>query len=191
MTAVPPLLIAFRVTLGPLLLVAATHPAMIAWIVPILAAATISDIFDGVIARKIGTATEELRVADSRADFWFYMWVCAACWARSADIITAFRVPLLTLLCMDVASYGIDLIKFKRIATFHAYTAKVWGLTLFVCAVALLGFHRGGIWMWLMISVGIISNLDGLTIKLILPEWQHDVLSCVHAWRSVRGGITD
>ncbi len=85
MKAVPPLLIALRVMLGPVLLEAATHPAMYLWIVPILVLATLSDIFDGVIARKIGTATESLRVADSRADFWFYMWVCAVGQNRTCD----------------------------------------------------------------------------------------------------------
>jgi len=186
MKSLPSALIVLRVLLGPALLLVVKDRQLHGWIGPVLAAATLSDIFDGVIARRLGVATEALRVADGRADFWFYMWVCASVWVRSADIILQFRVPLAILIGMDAASYCIDLIKFKRIATFNAYTAKIWGITLFLAACALLVFHTGGAWLWLAIIAGIISNLDGLAIKLILPTWQHDVLSCWHAWRRVK-----
>jgi len=186
MKSLPSALIVLRVLLGPALLIVVKDPKLHAWIGPVLVAATLSDIFDGVVARRLGIATEALRVADGRADFWFYMWVCASVWARSADIVIQFRIPLAILICMDAISYCIDLIKFKRIATFHAYTAKIWGLTLFLASCALLVFHAGGGWMWLAITAGIISNLDGLAIKLILPTWQHDVPSCWHAWKSVK-----
>ena len=184
MKRVPSLLVALRLLLGPALFLAAHHAKHPKWTAIILLSATLSDIFDGVIARKLGVATEKLRVADSRADFCFYMFVCAAVWANASDIVLHFKIPLLVLFCMDGLSYLFDLIKFKRIAAFHAYTAKIWGISLFFTAFALLVFHVGGTWMWASIVLGIFSNLDGLAIKLILPEWQHDVLSCFHAYKS-------
>jgi hypothetical protein len=65
--------------------------------------------------------------------------------------------------------------------SFHAYTAKAWGITLFKATVALLGFHTGGVFLWMAILIGISSNLDGLAIKFVLPEWQRDVPSVFHA----------
>jgi phosphatidylglycerophosphate synthase len=189
MKRVPSLLVALRLLLGPALFLAAHNAKHPKWTAIILLSATLSDIFDGVIARKLGVATEKLRVADSRADFCFYMFVCAAVWANASDIVLHFKIPLLILLCLDGASYVFDLIKYKRIATLHAYSAKIWGLSLFFTAFALLVFHVGGPWMWASIVLGIISNLDGLAIKLILPNWQHDVLSCLHAYKSQRSKL--
>jgi CDP-diacylglycerol--glycerol-3-phosphate 3-phosphatidyltransferase len=31
--------------------------------------------------------------------------------------------------------------------------------------------------------LGIVSDLEGLAVSLVLPEWRHDVPSLVHAWR--------
>ncbi len=84
---------------------------------------------------------------------------------------------------LQLFSYAFDLVKYRRIASFHAYTAKAWGITLFLAAAALLGFHTGGVFLWLAILLGIVSNLDGLAIKVILPEWQPDVPSVFHALR--------
>jgi len=183
---VPAMLIGLRVALGPLLYTASSSRAPGPCIATVLVVALLSDIFDGVIARKVGVATEKLRVSDSWADFWFYMWVCASVWVRDRDIIIAFRAPLLTLAAMDACSYGIDIIKYRRIASFHAYTAKLWGITLFIATVALLVFHTGGDYLWLAIIAGIVSNLDALIIKLLLPTWQHDIPSSWHAWRMIR-----
>lgn len=146
-----------------------------------LTAAFLSDIFDGIVARRIGVATERLRVADSWADGWFYVWVILSVCQTVPKIIHAFRVPLLAVIALQLFSYSIDLIKYRRIASFHAYTAKAWGISLFVATIALLGFHTGGVYLWAVIVMGILSNLDGLAIKTVLPEWRRDVPSIFHA----------
>ena len=178
---VPSCLVALRVMLGPVLFLMTMRGATGAWLILILAAALLSDVFDGVLARRIGVATERLRVADSWADFWFYAWTFAAAYWRAPEIFHSFRLPLLAVISLQLFSYTVDLIKYRRIASFHAYTAKAWGITLFVATVALLGFHRGGMFLWAAIGMGIVSNIDGLAIKIILPEWQRDVLSVFHA----------
>ncbi|MCW3055259.1 MAG: hypothetical protein JWN14_4429, partial [Chthonomonadales bacterium] len=39
----------------------------------------------------------------------------------------------------------------------------------------------GGDYLWAVIVMGILSNLDGLAIKSVLPEWRRDVPSIFHA----------
>jgi CDP-diacylglycerol--glycerol-3-phosphate 3-phosphatidyltransferase len=181
LACIPSLLIALRVILGPTLLLMTIRGAAGLWLLVVLIAALLSDIFDGIIARGIGVATERLRVADTWADGWFYVWVCAAVWLKAPEIIRAFRLPIIVLASMDLFGYSVDLIKFHRITSLHAYSAKAWGITLFMATVALLVYHTGGVFLILAIVLGFVCNLDGLAIKLLLPTWQSDVPSAFHA----------
>ncbi|HEY8616834.1 CDP-alcohol phosphatidyltransferase family protein [Phenylobacterium sp.] len=68
--AVPRLLIWFRLAAGLAMLALAAafdHEARAAAVV-LLGLGVLSDIFDGVIARRLGVATAELRTFDSRTD---------------------------------------------------------------------------------------------------------------------------
>jgi phosphatidylglycerophosphate synthase len=62
---IPVLLVATRFLLGPILLFLATQGATGGWFLLGITAAFLSDVFDGIIARRLGVATERLRVADS------------------------------------------------------------------------------------------------------------------------------
>lgn len=179
---VPVLLVATRVALGAglVLMVVASWPA--SWIVALLAAAMLSDVFDGVIARRLEIATERLRVADSCADAWFFLCIGVSCWIAVPHIIRAFALPLLIELALQAGAYVYDLVRYGRIAVFHAYSAKIWGLSLYVASAGLLAFHTGFL-IWVSFGFGMLSCLDAMAIKLILPEWKHDVLSAFHAMR--------
>ena len=145
----------------------------------------LSDLFDGVVARRLKVVTASLRVMDSRADAWFFAWVAVACWIFEPDIVRSNAFPLLAELAIQLLSYGYDLLRYGRIATFHAYSAKLWGVSLYLAAAGVLAFRTGGL-IWASFAFGLASAIDALAIKMILPEWKHDVLSCVHAWKMTR-----
>lgn len=180
MKHVPAVLVASRIVLGPLLVLACLN-GLPFWIVAILVVTMLSDIFDGVIARRLKIVTANLRVMDSRADAWFFISVGVAAWLTVPDIVRAYAIPLIAELVIQVASYAYDMLRYGRIATFHAYSAKLWGLSLYVAVAALLAFHQGAL-IWMAFGFGLVAALGALAIKLILPEWKHDVLSCFHAW---------
>lgn len=180
---VPAVLIASRLLLGPILLLLCVQHAASSWIAAALIAAFLSDIFDGIVARRVGVATERLRVADSWADAFFYFWIVAAVCFSVPKVVYTFRMPLLLVAGLQLFSYLIDLLKYRRIATFHAYSAKVWGIMLFIATIALLAYHRDGVYLWAAIAFGILSNIEGMAMKLVLPTWQYDVPSLFHAWR--------
>jgi CDP-diacylglycerol--glycerol-3-phosphate 3-phosphatidyltransferase len=183
---IPTLLVALRVLLGPTLIAMTIRNAPGVWLLVLLIAALLSDILDGIVARRLGVATERLRVADSWADGWFYLWVCAAVWFKAPEIIRAFRVPIIVLLSMDLFGYAVDLVKYRRITSLHAYSAKAWGIALFIATVALLVYHTGGVFLWMAIVLGYVCNLEGLAIKILLPTWQTDVHSVFHALKMRR-----
>ena len=175
------MLIGLRICLGPLLIVLCVLGSYRALVVATLALAFLSDVFDGVIARRLGVATVRLRIADSWADGLFYVCVATAVWLTVPELVILFRIPLLIVILLQLSSYAFDLLKYRRISSLHAYSAKAWGITLFAAAVAILGFHTGAHWLRLTIVFGFISNIDGIAIKLILTHWQADVPSFMHA----------
>jgi phosphatidylglycerophosphate synthase len=178
---IPAILVASRFFLGPLL-VAVSILGAPGWIITVLLVAMLSDIFDGVIARRLGIATEGLRVLDSRADAWFFLCVGLAAWLPVPKIVLAYATPIVAEVVIQAATYAYDLIRYGRLTSLHAYSAKVWGFSLYVAAASLLAFHNGA-FIWIAFAFGIVSVFDAMIIKLILPGWRHDILSCVHAWR--------
>lgn len=183
--AIPGFLIASRVVLGPALVVLCVLHAPPGGIIAVLAAAMLSDLFDGIIARRLGIATASIRVADSRADAWFFLCVGLAACLTARRILGFYAIPILTELLLQIASYSFDLVRYRRLASLHAYSAKIWGFSLYAAAGALLAYHYGGL-IWVSFAFGIVSFIDSLAIKLILPGWHHDVLSAFHALRRRR-----
>lgn len=153
-----------------------------------LVAAFLSDVFDGVLARRLGVATEGLRLADSVVDIFFYLCVAAACLIAYPEVWREHRVGILLVAGLEVGRWGFDLTKYGRIASYHMASAKLWGILLF------LGFGevflRGGpgVLFTALIAVGIYNEVEGLLASLVLPEWHHDVPSLWHAWVLRRAG---
>jgi hypothetical protein len=71
--------------------------------------------------------------------------------------------------------------KFGREASYHMWSARLWGITLFAAFLALLGFGTP-VLVPVAIAVGVIADLEGLAASMILREWTHDVPSVFHVW---------
>jgi CDP-diacylglycerol--glycerol-3-phosphate 3-phosphatidyltransferase len=63
------------------------------------------------------------------------------------------------------------------------WSSKIWGILLFAGFFALLALGRDGLPVDLAIYAGIIADLEGLAISIVLREWKSDVPSIVHAFR--------
>ncbi len=179
---IPWLLVGLRFVIAPLLLLDALDGATgIGWIAGYIIA-VLSDIFDGIIARKLGSSTVQLRQADSWADISLYLCIAISTCVVYPTVITQFRFPLLMALAAQGLLFTISLIKFGKFPSFHTYTAKAWGIALLVAVVGLFAFHIP-VWLWGAIVLCWINSLEEIAMTLILPEWTHDVLSLVHAFR--------
>lgn len=148
-----------------------------------LAAAFLSDFFDGVIARHLGVATAGLRRLDSLADTVFCLAAVSVVWWLHPTVIRAYAAPLILLLALELLRYALDILKFHREASYHMWSSKLWGLSLFLAFFMLLVVGQAVPWVGLAIILGIVSDVEGLLISLVLPVWRHDVPSLVHAWR--------
>lgn len=179
----PTLLVMLRFAIAPFLLWDALDghvglPFLTAYVIAVL-----SDIFDGVIARRLGVSTAALRQADSWADRGLYGCVAIAAWRVHPDIIQTFQVPLLLILGLQALWWILNLGKYGQPACYHTYTAKAWGLSLLVATLAFFGAGYGGWCLGMAIALGILHTLEEIAMTLILPTWQHDILSLFHAWK--------
>lgn len=189
MKNIPLVLIGFRFVLGPVMigLTYAYGPLVRMVLMAALLLGILSDVFDGIIARKQGVSTAALRRMDSQTDLVF--WVCAGwcSWLLNPEIIIENRIAITTIFVMEGLTYVFSFLKFGKETCTHALLSKLWGITLFTAFVSIIGFGYGGISLALAVVFGVISHIDVYLIILFLPKWTHDVPSAWHAWQIRQG----
>jgi CDP-diacylglycerol--glycerol-3-phosphate 3-phosphatidyltransferase len=180
---IPVLLILFRLILAPIILGLAYFIGENAklTIIILMYLGLISDILDGIIARKSNTSSAQLRRMDSQTDMIFWFSLGLSTWILYPKLISDNSTVIWTILIMEIACYVISLLKFKRESAHHNFLSKFWGITLLVAFTSLIGFNYAGVPFDLAIFFGLISHVDRILITLILPKWTHDIPSAYHA----------
>jgi len=185
---VPVLLTSIRAVLGPCVIACAYLRPDPTLLVSCVVVAFLSDVFDGIIARRLGIATANLRRLDSIADSIFYLCASWAVWVLHPGIILANAAPLVVLAALEGARYLLDAWKFGREASYHMWSSKAWGIALCMAFVAAFAAGEPGVYPVLAIVIGVIADVEGLLISLTLRSWRHDVPTIFHALRIRAGG---
>lgn len=181
LNSIPKLLVALRAGLAPVVaLLALFHPSP-AGFGACLIAALLSDYFDGVIARRLGIATTALRRLDSAVDTLFFISVAFAVWHLYPEAVRDRWMPISVLVLLEACRYVLDFSKFRREASYHMWSSKLWALSLFAGFFSLLVFLSDGALVDLMIYLGILCDLEGVAISLVLRKWKSDVPTIFHA----------
>jgi phosphatidylglycerophosphate synthase len=170
-----------RAILGPAIAITARLPTPELWLGAMIAVGFLSDVYDGILARRWGTATPVLRMADSVADTIFYLGVLAAILERHWPVLRANLGLVLAVLALEAFRFAFDWSKFRRMASYHSYSAKIWGILLAAATLALLSLDRAYWMVTLALAWGILCDLEGLTMSILLPQWTHDVKSLPRA----------
>jgi phosphatidylglycerophosphate synthase len=171
---IPWSLVLLRLLLGPLLVIG-NHYLSDHGILTIYLLAFLSDYFDGVSARRLGTATPRLRKADSTVDTIFHVFLGAVTIYRHAEELVRNQWMIAAYLVTLAAWYVIDAIRWRRPAGFHAYSAKLFSVGLMFWMIALYSGMPTGLMLSVIMAIGVLSNLDGLTISFLLRHDRTDV----------------
>jgi len=180
---VPVTLTTLRLVLGPVVVILAWARVPGYWIAGCTLVAFFSDIYDGIIARRLHIDTALLRRYDSVADTVFYVCIAGAAWRLHPEAIRRNSVIFIALLGLEIVRYIFDFAKFRREASYHMYSSKLWGLVLGVATIVLFAFGISGWLLRAALLLGIVCNLEGLVISFVLPRWTHDVPTLAHALR--------
>jgi CDP-diacylglycerol--glycerol-3-phosphate 3-phosphatidyltransferase len=149
----------------------------------LFAIAFASDYFDGVVARAAGVVTRRLRQADSLVDTVFYIVLAVVTWRLHPEVVRRHAGALAACLGTLGAWYLLDLVRWRAVAGFHSYGAKLFAGTLGIWAVALYGFGVDGPWLVVACIAGTVSHLEGIAISLTLRQHAADVPTLMHALR--------
>lgn len=183
--SVPFALVLLRLLLVPAILLLALYVGADAGlpVVVLLLVAALSDIFDGVIARRRGVATPRLRKWDSNVDLLLGVGTLVAAWLMRSDLIAQNLLPIGVLLLLEGITYLISFLRFGKGPSNHAYLTKLWGVSLLVSIAFILGWGITGVPFLVMLLLGFVAYADGIAILSLIPEWQSDIPSAIHAAR--------
>lgn len=149
--------------------------------------ATLSDIFDGIIARRLGIATENLRRADSTVDLFFWLTSMLSLYFLRPDAVERNLVIIWYAVMAEIYEQLICYLRFRRMTATHARSAKFMGLCLLVGMIVLALGGSSVVTFWIIGIGTTISVFDGTAIVVIMPRWEADIPSAWQAWRMRKG----
>jgi len=164
-----------RLFLGPIALACALASVTRFVYLPILITATLSDIFDGVLARKLGVSTPALRRYDSITDIIYYLFVLTIAWLLCKPVISGNLWLIALMLLSEAGCISICLVRFGKFPATHSWLAKFYGLCLLAAFIALLTFNAGS---WVVVAlaiVALVTNSEIIAMHLIAKSPPVDV----------------
>jgi len=177
MKRLPFALTLLRLLLGPVALICALTNVS-RWIyLPILVTGTLSDIFDGILARRLGVATPALRRFDSLTDVIYYLFILGVAWTLCQTVIRQNLLLLSLILLSEAAAIIVCYAKFGKYPATHSWLAKFYGLCLLGGLIALLVFNAGSWALITLASVALAANLEIIAIHLLMDRPPVDVKS--------------
>ncbi len=132
----------------------------------------ISDIMDGIIARKTGSCSELGARLDSAADtiMVIVLFFRLSPLIRLPDLIVLWIIMILIIRLISVT---IVLVKYKTFAILHTWSNKVAGITLFLVPFFLFNY-LSGFWIYIICSIASLSAIEELIIHLTSSQLQLD-----------------
>jgi phosphatidylglycerophosphate synthase len=173
-----------RLLCVPALIVAACLGATRLWLL-LLGYAFLSDVVDGRIARRLGTASDKGARIDSMADCALYLtaplcvlmvfpWIRAAEWAPMLALTLGYAIPV---------AYGFA--KYQRLTSYHTTGARVTAVLL--CASFAFLLVTRDAWPFHLAIVGLlIAAMEEIFITRTLSHWQANIPSIREARRRAR-----
>jgi CDP-diacylglycerol--glycerol-3-phosphate 3-phosphatidyltransferase len=147
--------------------------------------ALLSDVFDGIIARRRGVATVLLRRADGWADLAFVLSYSAYALIRHGDALEGWWGAIAALGVYQLLATVQDFTRYGRGACFHFYSAKLWAIPFYGVLFQL----TAGLDPWLLgltIAMGFISLTERIIAVRLIPVWLQDQAHIFAALRTYR-----
>jgi len=153
----------------------------------LIALGLLSDIFDGIIARKLGISSERLRRLDSAIDQVFWCLIALATYIQCPAFFKTHYIKLFILLGAEATAYAISFIKFRKEVATHAIASKLWVLTIFATLIQVIFTCDSDFIFQLCFWLGITTRVEIMAILLVLKTWVNDVPSFYHALQIKKG----
>jgi|GEM_PF-359383 len=148
----------------------------------------ISDIFDGILARKLNISTTTFRLHDTIFDLFFYFSILFYINSINQLIIRHNIYLIGSIIGLESILYMISLTRFHKFPSPHAILSKFWGIYLII-EFTLLIIGVPGLHFRICLIIGLFVHIDRVLIYSIIKNWDHDIPSFYHAIK-LRNGKT-
>src|SRR5258708_23898803 len=189
MTRIPLALIYSRLIIGVVILAISVakidHYRVI--VIVLFSIGLLTDIFDGIIARRLGISTQKIRRMDSTIDQAFFISVAIATYIQCPDFFKSNAIRLTILVGAEGLTYLVSFLKFKKEIATHSIGAKIWTLFLFATLIHVILQCQSVILFGLCFWIGLVTRLEIIAIILILKKWTNDIPTVYHSLKLRQG----
>ncbi len=147
----------------------------------------LTDIFDGIIARRLNISTQKLRRLDSTADQFFFISVGVATYIQCPEFFKTNALKLIMILGLEGLAYLICFIKFRKEIATHSIGAKIWTLLLFATLIQIIMQCKSVVLFNIFFWVGVLTRLEIIAILFTLKKWTNDVPTFFHSLKLRQG----
>ena len=152
-------------------------------VIVLLTFGLLTDVFDGIIARRLNVSTKLLRRLDSSIDQIFFVSVSIATYVQCPAFFKDNYLKLAVLLGFEGLTYVISFLKFGKEVATHSIGAKVWTLLIFSTLVQVILQCQSVVLFEFCFWIGLVTRLEIISILLILKKWTNDVPTVYHSIR--------
>ncbi|MCP4335732.1 MAG: CDP-alcohol phosphatidyltransferase family protein [Gammaproteobacteria bacterium] len=178
---VPNLVSSVRILITPLLFVFAFRQ-MEYWFLGALIFSGLTDVLDGMLARKLNLITPLGAHLDSWGDFAIYSTMAICAWILWPDMTQQVLPYYAMILFSFLLPAWIGLIKFGKLTGYHTWSVKIAVVTTFAGYFAL--YSDIASWPFMLASwLCLLSGIEEILITLVLRREHTDVRSLWSAWR--------
>ncbi|SDM80818.1 CDP-alcohol phosphatidyltransferase family protein [Acetanaerobacterium elongatum] len=146
----------FRVVLSFLLVPLRDHCAVFT-VIYLLCGLT--DILDGVIARKTGTQSTLGARLDSAADLVLFAVILTLGVLWAGNRLTILLPPIIVVIVLRLLNLVISGVRHKKLLFIHTVANKATGVILFIAALAFMFTHSSVI-VWVVCAVAALSSIE-------------------------------
>ena len=147
------------------------------WIVGLMVFGLLTDVFDGIVARKLNVSSEKLRIWDSNVDQFFWLVVISSIFYLNFPFIQENYWGIVFIAILEFCCYVISYLKFRKPIATHSIFAKLWTLSLLAFLIDLTINNTSSIAFFICIVLGVISRSEIILIVLTLKKWTTDIPS--------------
>ena len=179
-----------RIVLAPVL-IALACTCLPGWTLgTICVIAFLTDLFDGILARRWGAATPQLRRLDVIADVIFYLAMLAAFYLRRPDVIYDYGWYFLSFLAAEVVCQAISFGRFRQSSATHTYLNKFWAVVLcIVCTLILMGSDASVI-MPITLMIGLAGYFEVILMLVLANDPPIDMPTLWHLLKRQRAATS-
>lgn len=135
----------------------------------------LSDIFDGILARKYQVSSIKFRKADSWVDLFFWCCMALVLLMLRPSVFYPWMWPILLFIAVELYIQFLGKIRFGKAVSVHSLYAKLWSVFLFVAMEILLYSEADHGLLFYVFMSGILAQAEAIVILLMLKWPESDI----------------